>query len=57
MPWRVRRRVAAALTLDRYGHLMPGQVESVVERLDALARAAEPAPTAAVASIRLTGGA
>lgn len=42
---------SAALTLDRYGHLMPGQAESVAECLDALARAAEPTPTAAVASI------
>jgi integrase len=31
---------SAAMTLDRYGHLMPGQAESVAERLDAMARAA-----------------
>jgi hypothetical protein len=42
---------SAALTLDRYGHLMPGQAESVAERLDVLARAAEPAPSPAVVSI------
>jgi integrase len=54
---RMLGHASAALTLDRYGHLMPGQAESVAERLDALARAAEPAPTAAVASIRSTGGA
>ncbi len=27
---------SAAMTLDRYGHLMPGQAEAVAERLDAL---------------------
>jgi hypothetical protein len=42
---------SAALTLDRYGHLLPGQAESVADRLDQLARAVEPAPLAAVASI------
>jgi integrase len=31
---------SAAMTLDRYGHLMPGQAASVAERLDAIARAA-----------------
>jgi integrase len=41
----------AALTLDHYGHLMPGQAESVAERLDLLARAADPTPIAAVAPI------
>jgi hypothetical protein len=30
---------------------MPGQAESVAERLDALARAAEPSPLAAVSSM------
>lgn len=48
---RMLGHASAALTLDRYGHLLPGQAESVAERLDLLARAAEPAPTAAVASI------
>jgi len=43
---------SAALTLDRYGHLMPGQAESVTDRLDALARAAESTSVAAVASLR-----
>ncbi len=33
---------SAAMTLDRYGHLMPGQAASVAERLDAIARAAVP---------------
>jgi integrase len=49
---RMLGHASAALTLDRYGHLMPGQAESVAERLDVLARAAEPAPLAAVASIQ-----
>jgi integrase len=31
---------SAAMALDRYGHLMPGQAASVAERLDAMARAA-----------------
>ena len=48
---RMLGHASAALTLDRYGHLLPGQAESVAERLDLLARAAEPTPTAAVASI------
>jgi integrase len=48
---RMLGHASAALTLDRYSHLMPGQAESVAERLDVLARAAEPAPMAAVASI------
>ncbi len=34
---------SAALTLDRYGHLMPGQAEAVAARLDQLARDARPA--------------
>jgi integrase len=50
---RMLGHASAALTLDRYGHLMPGQAESVAERLDALARAAESAPLAAVASIEV----
>jgi integrase len=48
---RMLGHASAALTLDRYGHLLPGQAESVAERLDAQARAAAPAPLAAVASI------
>ena len=48
---RMLGHASAALTLDRYGHLMPGQAESVAERLDALARAAEPSPLAAVSSM------
>jgi integrase len=39
---------SAVITLDRYGHLMPGRGEDVADRLDALARAAtaEPIPAA-----------
>lgn len=48
---RMLGHASAALTLDRYGHLMPGQAESVADRLDQMARAAEPAPVAAVESI------
>ncbi len=38
---RMLGHASAALTLDRYGHLMPGQAESVAARLDHLARAAQ----------------
>ena len=39
---------SAVMTLDRYGHLMPGRAQDVADRLDALARAAvaEPITTA-----------
>ena len=39
---------SAVMTLDRYGHLMPGRAQDVADRLDALARAAmaEPIPPA-----------
>ena len=30
---RMLGHVLAAMTLDRYGHLMPGQAESVAQRL------------------------
>jgi integrase len=33
---------SAALTLDRYGHLLPGQAEQVALRLDEMARQARP---------------
>jgi integrase len=33
---------SAALTLDRYGHLFPGQAQSVADRLDESARHATP---------------
>ncbi|MGH8775456.1 MAG: hypothetical protein ACRDWI_09875 [Jiangellaceae bacterium] len=48
---RMLGHASTALTLDRYGHLMPGQAESVAERLDVLARAARPVPKAKVAAI------
>jgi integrase len=35
---------SAVMTLDRYGHLMPGTAEDVAARLDVLARAADPEP-------------
>jgi hypothetical protein len=44
---------SAALTLDRYGDLLPGQAEDVARRLDAMARRARPpqlAPAIALAS-------
>jgi integrase len=37
---RMLGHASAALTLDRYGHLLPGQAHSVADRLDKLARAA-----------------
>ncbi|MGI9119037.1 MAG: tyrosine-type recombinase/integrase [Acidimicrobiales bacterium] len=40
---RMLGHASAALTLDRYGHLLPGQAESVASRLDEMARAATPA--------------
>lgn len=45
---RMLGHASAALTLDRYGHLMPGQAEAVADRLDAFARSATPSPTAPV---------
>jgi integrase len=35
---------SAALTLDRYGHLMPGQAQDVARRLDEMASRARPQP-------------
>jgi integrase len=37
---------SAVMTLDRYGHLMPGRAHDVADRLDALARAAVAEPIA-----------
>lgn len=42
---RMLGHASAALTLDRYGHLLPGQAESVASRLDQMARAATPTAT------------
>jgi len=39
---RMLGHASAALTLDRYGHLMPGQARTVAEQLDAMARRAVP---------------
>jgi integrase len=37
---------SAVMTLDRYGHLMPGRAQDIADRLDALARGAvAPPPT------------
>ena len=52
---RMLGHASAALTLDRYGHLMPGQERSVADRLDAMARQATPTPIATVASLRSDG--
>jgi integrase len=42
---RMLGHASAALTLDRYGHLLPGQAQSVAERLDEMARRATPSRT------------
>jgi integrase len=49
---RMLGHASAALTLDRYGHLMPGQAQSVADRLDEMARGASPAESAPVRPIR-----
>jgi hypothetical protein len=49
---RVMGHASAALTLDRYGHLMPGQARSVADRLDEMARRARPLPDAPVTPLR-----
>lgn len=54
---RMLGHASAALTLDRYGHLMPGQAESVAERLDEMARAAGTASLGSVESIDRTSAA
>jgi integrase len=51
---RMLGHASAALTLDRYGHLMPGQARSVADRLDEMARRATPSPDAPVTSISET---
>lgn len=48
---RMLGHASAALTLDRYGHLLPGQAQSVADRLDEQARAAKPAVIALPAPI------
>jgi hypothetical protein len=37
------------ITLDRYSHVMPRLTAALADRIDAAYRAAEPAPSAAVA--------
>lgn len=56
---RMMGHASAALTLDRYGHLMPGQARSVADRLDEMARRARPIADAPVTPLRLAaeGGA
>jgi len=49
---RMMGHASAALTLDRYGHLMPGQARSVADRLDEMARLARPVPDAPVTPLR-----
>ena len=51
---RMMGHASAALTLDRYGHLMPGQARSVADRLDEMARRARPIPDASVTALRTT---
>jgi integrase len=51
---RMLGHASAALTLDRYGHLMPGQAETIADRLDAMARAANPLPSAEVVALPVT---
>jgi integrase len=53
---RMLGHASAALTLDRYGHLLPGQAESVAERLDLMARQATPIADARVMPIKATAG-
>jgi len=47
---------SAALTLDRYGHLFPGQAQSVAERLDEMARHAKPAEVPTVTLLAAAAG-
>jgi integrase len=49
---RMMGHASAALTLDRYGHLMPGQARSVADRLDEMARRAHPIDDAPVTPLR-----
>ncbi len=48
---RMLGHASAALTLDRYGHLLPGQAQSVADRLDEMARAATLATLATLPSV------
>ena len=53
---RMLGHASAALTLDRYGHLLPGQAQSVAERLDEMARSATPSTGATVTALTSTAG-
>ncbi len=46
---------SAALTLDRYGHLLPGQSRSVADRLDEMARVATPTAIAEAVPLSSAG--
>lgn len=48
---RMLGHASAALTLDRYGHLLPGQAQCVAERLDEMARVARPSTVIPVTPI------
>jgi integrase len=48
---RMLGHASAALTLDRYGHLLPGQAQSVADRLDEMARASRPAQMTPITAI------
>lgn len=52
---RMLGHASAALTLDRYGHLLPGQAQTVADRLDEMARGATPASAAPVTAIAAAG--
>jgi hypothetical protein len=43
-------------TLDRYGHLMPGQAKDVARRLDEMARQIRPQPVARRGASRVLRG-
>lgn len=49
---RMLGHASAALTFDRYGHLLPGQAESVADRLHEMARDSDAVPVATATPIR-----
>jgi integrase len=53
---RMLGHASAALTLDRYGHLLPGQARTVADRLDEMARAAGPTKLAGVVALDSSAG-
>lgn len=52
---RMLGHASAALTLGRYGHLLPGQARSVADRLDEMAREVKPEAVAPVTPISSAG--